>query len=170
LSTNQLTTFSGAELSALTSLTLSNNPLTTFSGAELSALTSLNMSNTQIGTLSCEGMSALVTLHLSGNTSMTSLDPSGLASLQTMNVSGCILLNSLDLSGVADLVSLRSVMSGIWAINAESCGFSAQAINDIFTALPPATNGTATLYFVGNPGSATADASIATSKGYTVSL
>ena len=115
-------------------------------------------------------MPSLVTFTLSNNTSMTSLDPSGLASLQTMSVSGCTSLNSLDLSGVADLVSLRNVMISTWAINAQGCGFSAQAINDIFTALPPATNGAATLVFSGNPGSATADASIATSKGYTVSL
>jgi len=170
LSTNQLTTFSGAGLSSLTYLQLSANQLTTFSGDGLSSLTSLNLSFNQLTTFSGAGMPSLVTFTLSNNTSMTSLDPSGLASLQTMSVSGCTSLNSLDLSGVADLVSLRNVMISTWAINAQGCGFSAQAINDIFTALPPATNGAATLVFSGNPGSATADASIATSKGYTVSL
>ena len=47
--------------------------------------------------------------------------------------------------------------------------FTAESINALFTALP-ATNRTATLQVTGNPGAATCDPSIATAKGYIVTV
>jgi Leucine-rich repeat (LRR) protein len=168
---SRLPSFDGSGLTSLTILALnSNNQLRSFTkGTGLESLLSLTLNSNRLTTFSGVGLSVLRNLFLNNN-QLTTFDATGLGELRTLNVSNNTTLNSFVLSSVPTLVSLRNEDISTFAVVANGCSLSAQAINDFFTALPPATNGAATLVFNGNPGSATANASIATSKGYTVSL
>ena len=65
-----------------------------------------------------------------------------------------------------DLINLENIGTNA-ALNMTSCGLTDTLIDQLFTDLP-ATNKTATINVVGNPGAATCNTSIATNKGYTV--
>jgi hypothetical protein len=166
---NQLTSFDGTGLSSLTSLQLYNNQLTSFDGTGLSSLTVLSLNYNQLTGFSSTGLSALTSLTLSGNP-LTSFDPTGLTAIQQMAVSYNPQLSSMVTTGFVGLTQLRNVGNSSFACDFASCALPAEVIDAIFTALPAATNGAATLRMPLNPGSATATASIATSKGYTVQL
>jgi hypothetical protein len=102
------------------------------------------------------------------STSLATLDVAGLTSIRSITATNNPNLSNL--SSVPILTGLRNVNYSTFAMDFSSCAFTAAQINAIFTALPSATNGAATLRFPMNPGSATANASIATAKGYTVNL
>jgi hypothetical protein len=167
LTSNQLPSFSGTGLSSLLTLSLSNNLLTTFFGTGLSSLTSLILNNNPLTTFSGTGLSSLQTITLN-STSLATLDVAGLTAIRSITAIGNPNLSNL--SSVPILTGLRNISYSTFAMDFASCAFTAAQINAIFTALPSATNGAATLRFPLNPGSATANASIATAKGYTVNL
>lgn len=83
--------------------------------------------------------------------------PGGALSVKYTSVRNAHLLSSLEDAG-----TLLSMSFGSGAYN-----LSAEAINDLFTQLPPTTK-TATIKVDEQPGAATCDPTIATAKGYTV--
>lgn len=95
--------------------------------------------------------------------------------------SGCILLDGLIISNCTNVTgtvnavinckSLKTlILNGLRVgIVLSGCQLSADALNDFFTSLGTAA-GAQTLVVTGNPGAATCNTSIATGKGYTVTI
>jgi hypothetical protein len=187
---NSLTSLDVSGLTALAQLFCSTNSLTSL---DVSGLTSLNLlacNANSLTSLDVSGLTALTTLNCSTN-SLTSLDVSGLTalnglscnnnSLTSLNVSGLTALTTLVCSN-NPLTSLRAVGvvfdSGKWKNKKKGKAYGIQridnnllnaaALNQFYTDLGATTPGTGFLDVKDNPGSATADHTIATNKGYVV--
>jgi len=107
LANNQLTSFDGTGLSSLTELALGNNQLTSFDGTGLSALTNLSMSNNQLTSFDGTGLSSLTELNLS-NSPLTSFDGTGLSLLETLYLNNSQ-ITSFDGTGLSLLETLHLI-------------------------------------------------------------
>ena len=160
----RLLTLDARTYPALRWLNCSNNRLTT-----------LNVSG-WLTSLNCSDNNQLTSLNVSGCTALQSLDVSNYrynySQLYTLDVSGLTALQELNV-GVNQLTSLN--VSGLTALSRLSVGtnhFTATALNNLFGTLhsnpPPQGYSNKTVYVGNNPGTNTADRSIATAKGWEV--
>jgi hypothetical protein len=162
---NQLTTFSGTGLSALTSLTLNSNQLTTFSGTGLSALTDLNLGSNSLTTFSGTGLSALTQLNLSNN-SLTTFSGTGLSALTYLDLYNNQ-ITSIDMAGL--VLSFGSSFYGFfYGSQINNNLLNGTALNAFYTSLGNDVSANGVIIVSGNPGTATDDPTIATAKGYTI--
>jgi len=156
LRNNQLTTFSGTGLSALTRLILDNNQLTTFSGTGLSSLTTLYLYGNQLTTFSGTGLSSLTTLYLYDN-QLTTFSGTGMGALTTLwlynnqlttfSGAGLSALTVLDLANnqltsYTNHPPLIGSVAGVVVLNLSGNALNASQIDAAFNALyqpPPAT-------------------------------
>jgi hypothetical protein len=130
---NQLTTFSGTGLSALTDLQLYNNQLTTFSGTGLSALTTLDITGNQLTSFSGTGLSALTSLYLYNN-QLTTFSGTGLSALTYLDLNNNQLttFSGTGLSALTDLYIQNNNLTSILATGLDlSCGFDGMYGSDI---------------------------------------
>lgn len=129
-----------------------------------------------IGTSILETMPELVSVFGLAETSLRGLSTSNTPKLKQIDLSG--------LPGLSDFVAdeENSVLEAVRLVGTEPSlesfslllqnqNLSTQALNQLFTDLPPTDlpSGVAVVVIEGNPGAADADVSIATNKGYTVS-
>ena len=105
LGCNNLTSFSGTDLSSLTRLDLGFNNLTSFSGTGLSSLTSLNLARNNLTSFSGTGLSSLTYLDLYSN-NLTSFSGTGLSSLTSLNLARNN-LTSFSGTGLSSLTGLN---------------------------------------------------------------
>jgi hypothetical protein len=158
LRNNQLTTFSGTGLSALTRLILDNNQLTTFSGTGLSSLTTLYLYGNQLTTFSGTGLSSLTTLYLYDN-QLTTFSGTGMGALTTLwlynnqlttfSGTGLSALTALDLANnqltsYTNHPPLIGSVGGLIMLNLFNNALNASQIDAAFNALyqPPRWSGT----------------------------
>ncbi|MDR2125390.1 MAG: hypothetical protein LBP63_00995 [Prevotellaceae bacterium] len=162
VTSKNITSLDVSGCAALTSLSCSSNQLS-----------SLDLSkNTSLETLYCAS-NQLVNLNLSNHTALTELGCQS-NQLASLDVSGCTALTylicsnnqlaSLDISGC---VALGTSTMYSTPVNLATNQLSADALNNIFTALPTVTT-SPDISIAGNPGTATCNTSIATDKGWEV--
>jgi Leucine-rich repeat (LRR) protein len=183
-----LTSLDVSGLTSLTQLYCNSNSLTSLNVSGCTALTNLQCYGNALTSLDVSGLTSLTGLDCFVN-SLTSLDVSGCTALQyircshnsltSLDVSGCTALTSLNCNN-NDLVTLRAagVSFGFWknkkkqnageSCNATDNQLDAVALNQFYTDLAPGIPGASFLNVENNPGSATHDPTIATSKGYVV--
>jgi len=164
----------------LESLFCGNNSLSSIDLRGLSALSFLVCDDNSLSSLDLRGLSSLSTA-ICKNNSLSSLNVEGLTSLTNLDCSGNG-LSSLNISGLSSLTLLDCKDNSLETLRAEGVelqygyygdgskmsnnNLSAAALDQFFTDLEPTETGI--LFVDGNPGSATCNPSIATSKGYVV--
>ncbi|KGN91819.1 hypothetical protein HQ43_07010 [Porphyromonas canoris] len=135
-------------------------------------LTSLDVSkNTALVDLGCYG-NELTSLDVSKNTALKGLF-CGANLFTSLDVSKNTKLDALACDYNRDLTSLKIPGSIRDRLHCKECKLSAEMLNEIFRTLPDVTKqpgGKKTVYIYGNPGTDECDKSIATSKGWKVSL
>ena len=174
-----LNTLDVSGFTALQTLTCNNANLNSLDVSGCTALEALDCGiNANLSSLNVTGCTALQTLTCNGN-NLNDLDVSGFTALQTLICSGTN-LNTLNVTGCTALEDLRCGSNNLNTLDVSSCtalkilwcrynNLDATALNAIFTALPnrlalPAGD----IYIRDNPGTATANKTIATVKNWTV--
>lgn len=132
-------------------------------------LTQLILTFTQVQSLNLRNLSMLGGVACIGNASMTHLDISG-SSAERINASSNG-LTSVAAKGCSPSAGKYKKYKTIAGLNVSNNNMSAAALNSMFDDLDPADpvgGQTPLLLVYNNPGSATCDPTIATSKGYVV--
>jgi len=147
----------------------------------------LNIAAQPLTVLDLSGQNTINTLVLDNMPELVSVFGLAGTSLQDIVTVATLKLKQIDLSGLQRLVGFianeeNSVLEELrlvgtepspegFSLSLQNQNFSAEALNQVFTDLPPTDlpSGDAIVLIEGNPGSAEADRSIATDKGYTVS-
>ena len=124
---------------------------------------------TQVQSLNLRNLPMLNSVSCVGNASMTHLDISG-SSAERINASSNG-LTSVAAKGCSPSAGKYNKYKTVAGLNVSNNNMSASALNSMFDDLDPADPGggqTPLLLVFNNPGSATCDPTIATSKGYVV--